>query len=76
MTISANIAVGNNVALGYDSLLVSTSCMGFVTLYIQQPSGVLEIELDRRQLHEFMIRTQPNFTVNLAVDARTNQKPI
>ncbi len=61
MEIRAKIPVMNNVSLGIDYVEASTSCRGSVSLFIEGLKDVpkFEIELDRAQLREFLLRTAP-----------------
>jgi hypothetical protein len=75
MNITTQIKVGNNSSLGFDTITVtlrivkpfnsqeSTTCYGFITFSIPLADGTKEIELDRKQLREFLARTQAAFVV-------------
>lgn len=49
----------NNVTVGVNSVPISTNCVGSVSIYVDGK----EIELDRRELREFLARTVPQFIV-------------
>lgn len=66
MNIKSEIKVGNNVTRGFDTVAIETNCHGFVTLKIPvlEPKGaarIMELELDRKELREFLARTCPAF---------------
>ncbi len=64
---STEITVGNNLTVGFDKVALSTTCHGFVELNI--PNYEKTIELKRKELIDFLLRTQPEFSVNLRVSA-------
>lgn len=68
MNITAKLKVGNNVTLGFDEVEVSTTCHGFLTIHLPSSASPrpCELELDRRQLQEFLMRTMPEFVVHEA----------
>lgn len=72
MKIESKISVGNNSTLGFDSVRVSTPCHGFISVFIPVDGGKreIEVELKRTELVEFLIRTQPAFAVELAVNSK------
>ena len=60
MRIQTNIKVMNNVDTGYDTLWVDTTCQSSISLHIPVDKDTNKvIELNRAELHEFLIRTQP-----------------
>ena len=66
MNIISTIKVGNNITVGFDTVKIETTCHGFVTLSIPIKGEVgsyriMEVELDRGQLREFLARTAPAF---------------
>lgn len=64
MKISSEISVGNNVTVGFDKVKIETTCHGFVSLFIPDRTNQMrEIELSRKELREFLARTQPAFVV-------------
>ncbi len=63
MNLKSKISVGNNVTLQFDSVDVETNCHGFITLRIpQKDATVMELELSRKDLREFLARTCPAFS--------------
>ncbi len=64
MTIKSKIGIGNNATLGFDAVDVETTCHGFITIRVPLKDGVMELELSRKDLREFLARTCPAFTTN------------
>jgi len=60
MRIQTNIKVMNNADTGYDALLVNTECQSSISLCIPVDKNTFKvIELNRAELYEFLLRTQP-----------------
>lgn len=77
MQIETHITVGNNIERAFDKVRVTTSCVGFIHLFIPQPQGgSLEIELKRDELIEFLLRTQPNLSLQLRVGVHGGEKTV
>jgi hypothetical protein len=77
VNIESKITVGNNVELGFDSIRVTTSCVGFVHVFIPQKEGnSISIELKRTELIEFLLRTQPNLEMALRVGVHGGDKAL
>lgn len=71
MNIKSKISVGNNVTLGFDSVDVETNCHGFITLRIpQKDASVMELELSRQELREYLARTCPAFITSERYEAK------
>lgn len=65
MNIKSQIKVGNNVTLQFSTVAVETNCHGFITIRIpQKDATVMELELSRQDLREFLARTCPAFITN------------
>lgn len=75
MTIKTKIQVMNNVSMALDSIDVSTSCVGSISFFIPSSNGPIEMELNRKQLIEFLIRTMPAFQLGVKIDAYAEQEP-
>jgi hypothetical protein len=76
MTIHSKIKVGNNVVVGVDHIDVETTCQGYVTLKIPlRPNVLMPVELDRKQLREFLARTCPKFTETVGYNAAATPTP-
>ena len=69
MIIEANIKVMNNVTLNIDQVRVSTPCVGSISLFVPAGDKVVEFELSRKELTEFLLRTQPSVELHLQVNA-------
>lgn len=63
MLIKSQIKIGNNVTLApLMAVDVETTCHGFITLKIPlKDATVMELELDRMELREFLARTNTAF---------------
>lgn len=62
MNIQSSIRLGNDAELGSDRIQVSTTCHGFLTLHLSSLKHRAPcLELDRRELREFLARTEPEF---------------
>ena len=62
MNIKSEIKVGNNATVGFDKVAVETTCHGFISIRIPlHDAPDMWVELHRRELREFLARTEPAF---------------
>ena len=75
MKLSAQIKVMNNSTLPFDHVEVSTFCMSSLDITFPSWKGhaPFTVELNRRQLIEFLLRTQPALSMELRVDSNLNK---
>lgn len=69
MKIKTQIQVMNNVTMAIDSVDVSTTCTSSISFFIPSTNGVIELELNRKELYQFLVRTMPQFQFPAKVDA-------